>query len=218
MPSTALNAPIRVVIVDDHPLIRNGLAGMLELESDLIKVGEASSGEEAVARMAEWQPDVVLMDHVMGALTGLAAIGQLSPQMPATKFIVLTSLVERDVVQQAIQAGAHGFLLKTASPHELVAAIRNAHAGRRVLDAHATDAIFSAPKGPAPGADLTPRERELLRLLAQGLSNTAIAEQLAIGMPTVKFHVTNIFGKLGVENRVDAVLAAIKLKLVPPPR
>jgi NarL family two-component system response regulator LiaR len=112
-------------------------------------------------------------------------------------------------------AGARGFVLKTASARELVAMIRNVHAGRRVLDADATDALFEAPR--SPGGDLTPRERELLALMARGCNNQEIATDLAIGLPTVKFHVTNIFGKLGVDNRVDAVLTALKHKLVPPP-
>jgi NarL family two-component system response regulator LiaR len=113
-------------------------------------------------------------------------------------------------------AGARGFVLKTASAHELVAAIRSVHAGRRVLDAEATDSLFGTPREPIPGDDLTVRERELLALMARGYNNQEIATELGIGLPTVKFHVTNIFGKLAVDNRIDAVLTALKHKLVPP--
>ena len=208
---------IRVFIVDDHPLIRSGLAAMVSAEPDLEHVGEAGSGDEAVRVLPAIAPDVVLMDQVMPMLDGIAATERLSRRLPATKFVILTSLVEPDLVRRAMAAGARGFLLKTASARELVAMIRNVHAGRRVLDADATDALFEAPKARSPGGDLTPRERELLALMARGCNNQEIATGLAIGLPTVKFHVTNIFGKLGVDNRVDAVLTALKHKLVPPP-
>ena len=208
---------IRVFIVDDHPLIRSGLAAMVGAEPDLEHVGEAGSGDEAVRVLPAIAPDVVLMDQVMPMLDGIAATEKLSRRLPATKFVILTSLVEPDLVRRAMAAGARGFLLKTASARELVAMIRNVHAGRRVLDADATDALFEAPKARSPGGDLTPRERELLALMARGRNNQEIATGLAIGLPTVKFHVTNIFGKLGVDNRVDAVLTALKHKLVPPP-
>jgi NarL family two-component system response regulator LiaR len=140
----------------------------------------------------------------------------LSKKMPNTKFVILTSLLEPALVRRAMFTGARGFLIKTASSHELVAAIRNVHAGRRVLDEHATDSLFDASREAAPGDDLTPRERELLALMARGYNNQEIASELAIGLPTVKFHVGNIFGKLGVENRIDAVLIALKHKIVPP--
>ena len=209
------SARIRVFIVDDHPLIRSGLAAMVGAEPDLEHVGEAGSGDEAVRVLPAIAPDVVLMDQVMPVLDGIAATERLSQRLPATKFVILTSLVEPDLVRRAMAAGARGFVLKTASARELVAMIRNVHAGRRVLDADATDALFEAPR--SPGGDLTPRERELLELMARGCNNQEIATDLAIGLPTVKFHVTNIFGKLGVDNRVDAVLTALKHKLVPPP-
>jgi two-component system, NarL family, response regulator LiaR len=207
---------IRVLIVDDHPLIRSGLAAMINAEPDLEHAGEAGSGEEAVRLAPGLAPDVVLMDQVMSRMDGIAATEVLSKQLPHTKFVILTSLVEPTLVRRAMAAGARGFVLKTASARELVAMIRNVHAGRRVLDAEATDALFDAPQERPPGADLTVRERELLALMARGFNNQQIAAELTIGLPTVKFHVTNIFGKLAVDNRVDAVLAALKHKLVPP--
>jgi NarL family two-component system response regulator LiaR len=209
-------AKIRVFIVDDHPLIRNGLATMIGAEDDLEFIGEAGSGEEAVRVLPALAPDVVLMDQVMGAIDGIEAIETLKKRLPDTKFVILTSLVEPALVRRAIGAGARGFLLKTASAHDLVAAIRNVHAGRRVLDAEATDSLFDTRSEPVAGEDLTARERELLALMARGYNNQEIASELAIGLPTVKFHVSNILGKLGVDNRIDAVLMALKHKLVPP--
>jgi NarL family two-component system response regulator LiaR len=156
------------------------------------------------------------MDQVMARMDGIEVTETLSRQLPQTKFVILTSLVEPALVRRAMGAGAKGFVLKTASAHELVAAIRNVHAGRRVLDAEATDSLFDTPREPVPGDDLTARERELLALMARGYNNQEIATELGIGLPTVKFHVTNIFGKLAVDNRIDAVLTALKHKLVPP--
>jgi two-component system, NarL family, response regulator LiaR len=209
-------AKIRVFIVDDHPLIRNGLATMIDAEDDLEFTGEAGSGEEAIRVLPALAPDVVLMDQVMGAIDGIEAIETLKKRLPDTKFVILTSLVEPALVRRAIGAGARGFLLKTASAHDLVAAIHNVHAGRRVLDAEATDSLFDTRSEPVPGEDLTARERELLALMARGYNNQEIASELTIGLPTVKFHVSNILGKLGVDNRIDAVLMALKHKLVPP--
>lgn len=207
---------IRVFIVDDHPLIRNGLAVMIDAEDDLERVGEAGSGEEALRMLPALAPDVVLMDQVMGGIDGIETTEMLKKQLPDTKFVILTSLVEPALVRRAIGSGAKGFLLKTASAHELVAAIRNVHAGRRVLDAEATDSLFDTRSVSSLGDDLTARERELLALMARGYNNQEIASELSIGLPTVKFHVSNIFAKLEVDNRIDAVLIALKHKLVPP--
>jgi two-component system, NarL family, response regulator LiaR len=207
---------IRVFIVDDHPLIRTGLAGMIDAEPDFEHVGEAASGAEALQRLPLLKPDVVLMDLVMPGLDGIDAVAALSPRMPNTRFVILTSLADPDAVRRAMTAGACGFLLKTASAHDLVTVIRNAHAGRRVLGPEATDALFESSKRPLIGSDLTPRERELLALMARGMTNQAIVDELGVAMATVKFHVTNIHEKLGVENRTAAVLLALKHKLVPP--
>jgi two-component system, NarL family, response regulator LiaR len=207
---------IRVFVVDDHPMIRTGLAAMLDGEADFQRVGEAANGQDAVRLMPAAAPDVVLMDLVMPKMDGIAAISILHKQLPSTRFVVLTSLVEPGEIQRALAAGASGYLLKTASSQELVSVIRAAVGGRRVLSAEATDALVAASQKPRLGADLTARERELLALMARGLNNQEIAAELAIAVPTVKFHIGHILSKLQVDNRTEAVLAAFRHKLVPP--
>ena len=209
--------PISIFIADDHPMIRTGLAAMIAGEDDLLQVGEAANGLEAVQLIPALQPDVVLMDLMMPKLEGIAAIAQLHPRLPATRFLILTSLVEPAEIRRAIAAGAAGYLLKNASWQELVSVIRSTHAGRRVMAPEATDAMIAAAQQRPPGGDLTPRERELLALMTKGLANQQIATALGLALPTVKFHITNILGKLAVDNRTEAVLLAIKHKLVPPP-
>jgi len=214
-PSPA-TAPIRIFLVDDHPMIRCGLAAMIDGEDDFALVGEAASGDEAVARIPPLKPDVVLMDLVMPGTDGITAIERLQPGLPGTRFVVLTSLVEPGEIRRAIKAGASGYLLKNATSQELITVLRETHAGRRVLAPEATDAIIAASQQPSPGADLTQRERELLVLMSRGMSNQQIANELSIALPTVKFHITNILGKLHADNRTEAVLLALKHKLVPP--
>ena len=198
-------------------MIRTGLAAMIAGEDDLRQVGEAANGLEAVQLIPTLKPDVVLMDLMMPKLDGIAAIAQLHPQLPATRFLILTSLVEPTEIRRAIAAGAAGYLLKNASSQELVSVIRSTHAGRRVMAPEATDAMIAAAQQRPPGGDLTPRERELLALMTKGLANQQIANALGLALPTVKFHITNILGKLAVDNRTEAVLLALKHKLVPPP-
>ena len=205
---------IRVFIVDDHPMIRTGLAAMIDGEADFERVGEAGHGADAVRMIPTLAPDVVLLDLLMPQMDGVEAMTVLRPLVPQTRFVVLTSLAEPAQVQRALAAGAAGYLTKTASAQELVNVIRAAHGGRRVLSPEATEALISASHQHAPGSDLTQRERELLTLMARGLSNQDIAEQLHIALPTVKFHITNILGKLGASNRTEAVLTALKHKLV----
>jgi two-component system, NarL family, response regulator LiaR len=208
---------IRVFIVDDHPMVRTGLAAAIGAQADLELVGEAEDGREALALIALRQPDVVLMDISMPRLDGISAMGQLSKTMPSTRFLMLTSSGEPIEVRRAMAAGASGYLLKNASASELAQMIRNAHAGRRVLAPEIAEAMISATLEPAPGADLTPRERELLALMTRGLNNQEIAAELSVALPTVKFHITNILSKLHVDNRTEAVLKALKHKIVPPP-
>jgi NarL family two-component system response regulator LiaR len=207
---------IRVFVVDDHPMIRSGLTAMINAEPDFEHVGEGSDGEEAVRLIPAAMPHVVLMDLAMPRLDGIAATAILHQQLPSTRFVILTSFVEPGEVKRAIDAGAYGYLLKNASSLELAAVIRGAHAGRRSLAPEATDALITATQQRSPGADLTQRERELLALMARGLNNQEIAAELSIAMPTVKFHITNILGKLQVDNRTEAVIKALKHKLVPP--
>lgn len=219
MNATARDATIRIFLVDDHPMIRRGLAAMIDGEDDFELVGEASSGDEAIERLPATRganrPDVVLMDLVMPGTDGITAIARLREALPGTRFVVLTSLVEPGEIRRAIDAGANGYLLKNATSQELVTVIRESHGGRRVLAPEATDAIIAASHKPAIGNDLTQRERELLGLMARGLNNQQIADALAIALPTVKFHITNILGKLQADNRTEAVLIALKHKLVP---
>jgi len=211
------NEKIRVFIVDDHPMIRTGLAAMIEAESDLQFAGEASTGRDAVRLIPDAAPDVVLMDLVMPQMDGVAATAALRKQMPATKFVILTSLVDPSEVERAIGAGANGYLLKNASAHDLVSVIRAVHSGRRTLAPEVTDALIARRQQRVPGADLTQRERELLLLMTRGMNNQEIAAELAIAVPTVKFHITNILGKLEADNRTEAVLTAIKHRIVPAP-
>ncbi len=206
---------IRVFIVDDHPTMRVGLKAMIDAEDDLLTVGEAGNGEEALQLMPHASPDVVLMDLVMPGLDGISAIAALSPQLPSTRFVVLTNMVDVAEVDRAIDAGATGYALKNASSHELVAAIRAAHAGRRTLSPEVTDALIAKRQQRPPGTDLTQRERELLALMTRGMNNTDIAAELGIAVPTVKFHVSNILSKLHADNRTEAVLTALKHRLVP---
>ncbi|MBL0085389.1 MAG: response regulator transcription factor [Ideonella sp.] len=208
------SAPIRIFLVDDHPMIRHGLAAMIEGEDDFILVGDAASGDEALDRIPPLRPDVVLMDLVMPGTDGITTIERLHPGLPETRFVVLTSLLEPGEIRRAIKAGASGYLLKNATSQELITVLRETHAGRRVLAPEATDAIIAASQKPAPGADLTQRERELLALMSRGMSNQQIADALSIALPTVKFHITNILSKLHADNRTEAVLVALKHKLV----
>jgi two-component system, NarL family, response regulator LiaR len=206
--------PIRVFVVDDHPMIRHGLAAMMRSEPTLHWVGEASDGAEAVRLAPALTPDVVLMDLVMPRMDGVAAIVALRPSLPNTRFIILTSLLDPAEVRRAMAAGAAGFLLKNASSQELVNVIVTASRGQRVMAPEVTDALIAGSRESVVGVDLTSRERELLSLMATGLSNQEIASRLTIAMPTVKFHVTNILAKLHADNRTEAVLIALKGKLV----
>lgn len=206
--------PIRVFVVDDHPMIRHGLQAMLKAEQSFAWVGDAADGHDAVHSAPAMTPDVVLMDLVMPRMDGVACITALKPLLPRTRFVILTSLLEPSEVRRAMDAGASGYLLKNASSQELVNVIQMAHRGHRVLAPEVTDALVASQKEATRGADLTQRERELLALMARGLSNQEIATALSIAMPTVKFHVTNILAKMHADNRTEAVLVALKHKLV----
>jgi two-component system, NarL family, response regulator LiaR len=208
--------PIRVLIVDDHSLVRTGLKLFLMAFDDLELVGEASSGEEAIQVCCTLEPDVVLMDLAMPGVGGVAATRSIREQCPQVRVIALTNFQEAERVQQALQAGAVGYLLKNVTADELGAAIRAAHAGRSTLAPEATQALIQAATRTAvPGHDLTAREGEVLGWMTKGLSNTEIAERLVVSPVTVKFHVSNILSKLGVSSRTEAVAVAIQQNLIP---
>jgi two-component system, NarL family, response regulator LiaR len=209
---------IRVVIADDHEVVREGLRAFLALQDDVEVVGEAADGEEAVAAVARLEPDVALIDLVMPRVDGLEAIKRIRALSLATRVIVLTSFADEDRMLPAVRAGAVGYLLKDVDPQELVAAIRTVHDGETILHAAVIRELVRevAGDGREPPADnpLTPREREVLGLIARGRANKAIAFELGVAEKTVKTHVSNILGKLGVSDRTQAALYAVREGLV----
>jgi NarL family two-component system response regulator LiaR len=203
------------MIVDDHAVVRSGLAAFLLAFDDLELVGEAGGGEEAVNLCPQVQPDVVLMDLVMPKMDGATATRVIRERCPQVQVIALTSFKEEELVQGVLQAGAISYLLKNVSADELVSAIRAAHAGRPILAPEAAQAlIHAATHPPAPGQDLTPREREVLALMVAGLNNPDIAQRLVVSQSTVKFHVSSILSKLGAASRTEAVALAVQHHLV----
>jgi NarL family two-component system response regulator LiaR len=210
---------IRVLIVDDHAVVRRGLRTFLELQDEIDVVGEAEDGEEAVAAVEELRPDVVLMDLVMPRVDGIEAIRQVRERRPATRVIALTSFVDDDKLFPAVRAGAAGYLLKDVQPQDLVAAIRTVHGGESLLHPAAAARLMaevaSGDERAAPASLLTPREREVLVLIARGLPNKVIARDLGVSEKTVKTHVSNLLGKLGLTDRTQAALYAVREGLLP---
>jgi two-component system, NarL family, response regulator LiaR len=210
---------IRVLIVDDHAVVREGLRTFLELQDGIEIVGEAGDGAEAIREAERLRPHVVLIDLLMPKLDGAAAMRELRRRQPATKAIVLTSFADDDRLLPAIEAGASGYLLKDAEPQEVARAIRAAHAGEALLDpsfaARLVEAI-AQPAGQPPRERLTPREREVLALIARGMSNKLIARELGIAEKTVKTHVGHLLAKLGVTDRTQAALYAVRAGLAEP--
>lgn len=206
---------IRVMLVDDHPVVRTGLVTFLAVFDDLELVAEASSGEEALRRAASCQPDVVLMDLVMPGMDGVTATRLLRARQPGVQIIALTSYREEALVHGALQAGAIGYLLKDVGAAALADAVRAAYRGEPTLAPEATRALIRAAQSPpTPASAFTGREQDVLRLMVQGMSNAEIAEDLIVSISTVKFHVSNILSKLGVSSRTEAVAVALQEKLV----
>jgi len=209
------SAPIRLLVVDDHEMVRSGLAVFLETCDDISMVGEASSGEEALRKCAELQPDVLIMDLVMPGINGIEATRAIRERFPHIQIIALTSFKEENLVHSALQAGAISYLLKNVSIDELAGAIRNAYMGKSTLAPEATQVLIESVTRPAtPGHDLTDREREVLALMVRGFSNRKIADYLTISASTVKNHVSSILAKLNVSSRSEAVGLAVQHGLV----
>lgn len=207
--------PIRVVVVDDHMMVRRGIATFLKVFNDLELVGEAESGEKAIQVCEQVHPDVILMDLVMPGMDGAAATQIIRRQFPNVQVIALTSFKDEELVLSALQAGAISYLLKDVTVDELAQAIRSAYAGRATLATEAAEALVHAARQPSPlGYDLTEREHEVLKLMVDGLSNTQIAQKLIVSPSTIKTHVSSILSKLGASSRSEAVALAVRSHLV----
>ena len=206
---------IRVMLVDDHNVVRSGLATFLRAYDDLELVGEAKNGMEAIALCHQKKPDVILMDLIMPEMDGIAATRAILAEYPQIKVIAMTSFEEEELVHGVLAAGAISYLIKNVSADELARAIRDAVSGRSTLSPEAARVLVQATR-PAkqPAFDLTDREREVLNLVVQGHSNQQIADALVISLATVKAHISNILSKLQVSSRAEAIAYAIKHKLV----
>ena len=205
---------IRVMLVDDHAVVRSGLSAFLSVNPDLELVGEAENGQQAVVRAGLLQPDVILMDLMMPVMDGIAATQAIKRQNPRIQIIALTSFQEDELVQNALKAGAVGYLMKNVTARELATAIKSAKEGKMTLSSEAAQALVRANQQAQETESLTERELDVLKLMVEGLNNAEIAERLVVSLSTVKYHISNILGKLGVDNRVSAVTMALQRKLV----
>ena len=207
---------IKVMIVDDHKVVRSGLSAFLQIYDDFVLVGEASNGKEALEKCSALLPDVVLMDLVMPEMDGAAATKAIREKYPDIQVIILTSFKEDNLIENALQAGAIGYLLKNVTADELASAIRSARVGKPTLAPEATQALIKAAhRASAPGAGLTAREKDVLKMMIEGLSNPEIAKKLIVSKSTIKFHVSGILSKLGAASRTEAVALALQNKVIP---
>jgi DNA-binding NarL/FixJ family response regulator len=215
--------PIRVFLVDDHRVVRSGVTAYLLVITDMELVGDAADGLQALDRIAALEadaalPDVVLMDMSMPVMDGIAATREIKSRWPVVEVVAMTSFVEEAMIRDALEAGAAGYLLKDADADEVAQAIRAALAGQMHLDPSVARLLADSVRRPRPaGADLTPREREVLGLVAQGASNREIAETLVVSERTARTHVSAILGKLGLASRTQAALWAVREGLAPDP-
>ncbi len=206
---------IKVMIVDDHPIVRSGLATMLLAFDDLELVSEASSGDKALSICRQELPDVILMDMVMPGMDGLETTRKVLEQYPSVKIIILTSFTKDTMVQDALEAGATSYLLKDTSIDQLAEAIRSAYTGQPTLSPEATRALVNSKSGPLSfDPDLTAREKQVLALIVEGLSNEEIADRLVISHATARHHVSACITKLGAANRTQAAVLAVKHNLI----
>ncbi|MDP8930644.1 MAG: response regulator transcription factor [Actinomycetota bacterium] len=216
-----MSETIRVLLADDHPVVRRGLRAFLETRDGIEVLGEAADGADAVTLAEAMRPDVILMDLVMPRLDGVEAIRRIRERAPEARVVVLTSFGSDDRVLEAVGAGAAGYLLKDAEPREVEAAVRAAHRGEALLDPAVTAGLLRGVAGGqrrrSRGADLTPREHEVLTLIACGRSNRQIADELVIAEKTVKTHVSNLLAKLEVTDRTQAAVLALREGLVEDP-
>lgn len=208
--------PIRVMLVDDHAMVRGGLRLFLSNYPDLAVVAEAGDGQEAIGLCPETQPDVILMDIVMPVMDGPTATTHIRRDFPQIQVIALTSFLEEDLVQDALRAGAISYLVKDVGADKLAEAIRAAYRGRGTIDPAAAQILVQAAQQPSPpGQDLTDREREVLALLVEGQTNRQIAQRLSLTQGTVRIYVSNVLSKLQVSNRTEAATLALQHNLVP---
>ena len=213
MTTSSFDKPIRVMLVDDHAMVRRGLAMFLKAFDDLELAGEAESGESAIQLCAEVKPDVILMDMILPEMDGATATRIIRQKYPHVQVIVLTSFKEGKLIKDALEAGAIGYLLKNILADELAQAIRGAYFGRATLSPEAAQTMVENANQP-PGPELTEREYEVLALMVEGLNNTQIAGRLTISPSTIKTHVSNILSKFGVASRTEAVSHALRNRIV----